>query len=159
MSLAAVGRANVSATSGNAGIRLATEASELMAGITWDSESESVIQGFNSNGPSIETFFASKRELLAPGPLTIAEVEPVEDFLHRLISDAEHPDYGDPKEAAAWRGLAKLLSTLSDLTLSKQGPADDDGTLAEDDGAYLYAIYGKTAEGGLAGVWFKAVET
>ena len=68
-------------------------------------------------------------------------------------------DYGKENADAEMRIQTLLNENLTNLSAYKVGPKADDGTLAEDQGSYVYLLLGTDAKGNTAGVYFGAAET
>ena len=82
------------------------------------------------------------------------------EFLANL--SASEPDDEDflVDSARAWNRIKILLeANLTDLTFVRIGPADEDGTMAIDAGAYPLLVLGRTVDGKVAGFFVVSVET
>lgn len=95
--------------------------------------------------------------------LTAEAFSPTEGRAWLTDKSTYDPSWMDDYYKAEAEGFAKVVAVadanLSDVTVVKVGPKDDDGSLAIDSGTYAYFIVGKTDAGEIAGVHFGAAET
>ncbi len=76
------------------------------------------------------------------------------------LGETEYDDDYLVESAQGFAAINKLFKdSLTDLRVLRVGPQDDDGTLATDQGLYVYAVVGKTNDGNLAGMLIGSVET
>lgn len=92
------------------------------------------------------------------------EFETARESLVSLTSlaelDADETDESTIESARAFGRIEQLLvGGLTGIRAVKVGPADEDGSLATDQGLYTWLIVGWTREGRLAGIMYTSVET
>lgn len=111
-------------------------------------------------GELVVAKFASKLELKGEVAFEVERGQAVSDTLTSWAEYAAGDEDTIIKSAQAFGRIKALLEgNLTDLTFVRIGPADADGGLATDAGAYNLVIVGKTIDGKVAGFFVISVET
>jgi hypothetical protein len=108
----------------------------------------------------ITRHFSAKLELTGDDVFEIERGDAARSFLSSLAEyDPEDEDFIIESSQAFGRIKTLLEANLSDLTYARIGPADEDGTMAIDAGAYPLVVLGRTVDGKVVGFFIVSVET
>lgn len=88
------------------------------------------------------------------------ESEDASEFWENVTTEEDPDALSSGTYASGWRTLeAAFKKNLTETSVFRVGPKDDDGSVAVDQGTYVYLVVGRTADNKLAGVTFVSAET